>query len=127
MTGTGPSRPAAASLSDRVAAWERIVAQIEAGYGFGLDDWLNDMDLRRGIDDAIRALSFSEQKANKDLETRLPACDRRFKRTTVAAGVCLWGSKVAAREGWRADRQWWYFRKPRRSNSALDREITDVR
>jgi hypothetical protein len=56
----------------------------------------------------------------------LVAADRRFRRATVAAGKCLWGSAAAAREGWRPDRQWWYFRRPRRGNPALDQDIEHV-
>jgi hypothetical protein len=122
-----PARHAAASLSAQAAAWARIVAQTEAGYAFSLDDWLNDMDLRRRIEDELQALPQSEQKRNAAAREGITECDKRFRRATVAAGVCVWGSKVAAREGWRADRQWWYFRRPRRSNSALDRDISNVR
>ncbi|HJQ57216.1 MAG TPA: hypothetical protein VJ890_09935 [Vineibacter sp.] len=134
MTVGGPSRPKAASLSDQVAAWERIVAQVEAGYAFGLDDWLNDMDLRRRIEEAIEGIravggpiSPSERIPNKQARVHLSLCDKRFRRATVATDTCTWGTRVAAREGWRADRQWWYFRRPRRSNASLDREIADVR
>jgi hypothetical protein len=107
-------------LADRVAAWERIVAQVERGYRLGLDDWLNDMDLRHAIAAAIAGAAGSVDKA---AAARLSAADRRFRRATVDAGKCLWGATAARREGWHADRQWWYFRRPRSGNAELEREI----
>ena len=106
------------SLADRIARWDRIVVQVEAGYRFDLDDWLNDMDLRRTIDEAMAG-----RPPDATLADRLAAADRRFRDATVAAGKCLWGAAVAAREGWHADRQWWYFRKPRTAHAGLMREI----
>jgi hypothetical protein len=113
-------------LADRIAAWDRIVAGIEAGYAFDLDDWLNDMDLRRGIGEALDGLTPRERLRNKAWIDRLTASDQRFLRATVAAGKCLWGSTVAEREGWHAHRQWWYFRKPRLGNAELAQDIDKV-
>ena len=122
MADEAPAPPPAASLQERIAAWERIVRQVEAGYTFDLDDWLNDMDLRRAIDDAMASVPAGQQLILRPLA----AADRRFRRATVPAGKCLWGSAVAVREGWRPGRQWWYFRRPRRGNPALDQDIEHV-
>lgn len=126
MASGSSARQTVASLARQIAAWDRIVAQVEAGYRFDLDDWLNDMDLRRGIAEAVGSLTESERKVNAELVNRLAVCDRRFRRATVAAGKCLWGTQVSAREGWRAGREWWYFRRPRHSNSPLDCAIDHV-
>ena len=122
MTHEASEVPPAASLQDRIAAWDRIVRQVEAGYAFDLDDWLNDMDLRRAIAETIASVPADQRPMLRPLA----AADRRFRRATVAAGKCLWGSTVAAREGWRSGRQWWYFRRPRRGNPALDQDIEHV-
>lgn len=114
------------SLSDRIAAWDRIVAGIEAGYAFDLDDWLNDMDLRRAIGDALQATTPRKRPPGKASLDRLAASDQRFLQATVDAGKCLWGSAVARREGWHPDRQWWYFRKPKLGNAELTRDIDKV-
>lgn len=127
MTGDASASRPIAALPRRVAAWERIVAQVETGYRLDLDDWLNDMDLRRGIAETVDSLSLSERKVNRELIVRLAACDRRFRRATMAAGKCLWGATVGAREGWRPGRDWWYFRRPRSSNGPLDRAIDHLR
>lgn len=116
--GAPPDRQA---LAERIAAWERIVAQIEAGYRFDLDDWLNDMDLRHGIGGPTDGGPL-----DKALADRLAACDLRYLRATAAAGKCLWGAAAAAREGWHADRHWWYFRRPRQGNPELGQEIDSV-
>lgn len=117
------SRPA---LRDRIAAWDAIVAQVEAGYTLDLDDWLNDMDLRRGIGEAIEALTPGQRSQNVMLVNKLKAVDERFRRATDETVKCLWGSKAATREGWRADRHWWYFRRPKSGNERLDLDIETV-
>jgi hypothetical protein len=117
------SCPPPGILPERLEAWERIVAQVESGYRLDLDDWLNDMDLRRALDETMSDPAISVTPA---FAGRLMAIDRRFLRATADAGKCLWGAAVAAREGWHADRQWWYFRRPRNGNAALDREIDNV-
>jgi hypothetical protein len=122
VTHDAPAPPPVASLQQRIAAWDRIVTEAEAGYALDLDDWLNDMDLRRAIEEAAASLPADGRRMLRPLA----AADRRFRRATVAAGKCLWGSAVAAREGWHPDRQWWYFRRPRRGNPALDQEIESV-
>lgn len=115
------------SLRERIAAWEAIVAQVEAGYALDLDDWLNDMDLRRGIGEAIDALTPARRSRNMTLLGRLAASDERFRRATVETVKCVWGATVAAREGWRPDRHWWYFRRPKAGNKRLDKDIENVR
>ena len=122
MADETPAPSPAPSLHERIAAWDRIVRQVEAGYAFDLDDWLNDMDLRRAIAEAMAGLPPDQRLMHRPLA----AADRRFRHATVAAGKCLWGSAVAAREGWRPGRQWWYFRRPRRGNPALDQDIESV-
>jgi hypothetical protein len=114
-SGTGPVPPPSA---DRIAAWERIVAQVERGYRLDLDNWLNDMDLRNAI-----AIDRAAGRLDQAAADHLAAVDRRFRRATLDAGKCLWGAAVALREGWHADRQWWYFRRPRIGNADLEREI----
>jgi hypothetical protein len=118
-----PERP----LPDRIAAWAAIVAQVEAGYRLGLDDWLNDMDLRRGIGEALAAMTPVERLRHRVVLGRLAAIDDRFRRATREIDTCVWGSAVAAREGWRADRHWWYFRRPRTSNPELVRGFERMR
>lgn len=123
---SGPPSPLG-MLPQRIAAWERIVTEVEAGYNFGLDDWLNDMDLRRGIDEVQAGLTSVDWMGQEAVADQLADIDRRFIAATRDAGKCLWGSRVAAREGWHPDRQWWYFRRPRAGNAGLDAEIDNVR
>jgi len=126
VTGEPPAPLPAASLQERIAAWDKAVAQIEAGYAFDLDDWLNDMDLRRLIEEAMAGRSPDSGLMNQAPADRLAAIDHRFRRATLEAGKCLWGKAVAVREGWHPDRHWWYFRRPRPGNAALDRDIDRV-
>lgn len=114
------------SLADRVARWAKVVESLKSGWRFDLDDWLNDMDLRRTIDEAMAGTATRGDSARAALADRLAAIDRRFLRATADAGKCLWGTAAAAQEGWHAGRQWWYFRRPRAGNAALDREIDNV-
>ena len=40
---------------------------------------------------------------------------------------CVWGKGTARKEKWTPQKNWWYFRKPVRSNAQLEDELATVR
>jgi hypothetical protein len=89
--------------------WTKIVAAIETGYRGLFDDYLNDMDARKIINDLATYASDDEWG---EVEALLPSLDERFHAATRRVEVCIWGERRAGQHGYRADRDWWYFRVP---------------
>jgi hypothetical protein len=112
------------SLAERVARWAKIVESLERGWRFDLDDWLNDMDLRQLIHDGWLLYGQEERGA---VEEAIRRADSHFLLHTVDAGKCLWGRKTAKREKWSADKNWWYFRKPRKAGTAFIEDVERVK
>jgi hypothetical protein len=110
-------------LKGLVEIWEEIVGQIEAGYKLGLDDYLNDMDTRQLLHDAMM-LATVEQK--KPFLARVRQADERMLKLVEPVEKCLWGRELAEEEGWDEEENWWYYVKPRRANAELLEEIAAV-
>ncbi len=91
------------SAAGRLARWARTVGEIERGYRFTFDDYLNDLDLRRSLD---------EQSLTGEQSARLHHLDARFRRATHETGHCLWGEENAMTEGWSSETEWYYWRLP---------------
>jgi hypothetical protein len=96
-------------LEGLLRAWEKTAAEVARGYRLGLDDYLNDADGRELLDAALAAAA-----ADRDaFRPRLEAADRMIQRHLQPAGPCLWGEDEARSHGWKPERNWWYFRRPR--------------
>lgn len=108
-------------LEGLLAGWEATVAAVADGYRLDtLDDYLNDLDGRQILDEA---LAIAPRAEGVRLQGRLDAADARFRALVIPAAHCLWGDRAATEHGWRADRNWWYWSRPRRAGAALSREI----
>ena len=103
-----------------VEAWERFGGELERGYAGNLDQWLNDVDVRDILDTAMRAATDDERRS---LRRRVRLADESVRLNLMPSGRCLWGAKNAAKHGWSAGRQWWYFLEPKRKNPELARQI----
>jgi hypothetical protein len=64
-----------------IAAWRNFVAQVEAGYPLGLDDYRNDLDIRT----LIEVARLSDQVAEEDA---------RLRRMLAHPEVVIWESDV---------------------------------
>ena len=115
-----PDEVVEAGLEGLVSEWERTVRQVAAGYPLGLDDYLNDLDGRQLIDEA---LALAPWAADESLMHQLQAADQRMKTLVVSAPECLWGEAVAEAEGWTADHEWWYFSVPRAPGPLLREDL----
>jgi hypothetical protein len=121
LRGRGcPDDVVAGGIEGLIAEWERIAGDVERGYSLGLDDYLNDLDTRQLLE---QALSFAPAAAREALAGRILAADERMKRCVAPTDECLWGRRVAEAEGWTPDENWWYFGIPRAPGSQLREDL----
>ena len=124
LKGRGcPAHVTRGGLKGLVENWEHIVKQVTEGYSLGLDDYLNDMDGRQLLEEA---LGIAPDKEKKKYADRLRQADSKMKKILAPAGQCLWGDEIAEAEGWSARQNWWYFMKPLKAGPDLLAEIEDL-
>lgn len=99
--------------------WAAVVASVEGGYPFGLDDFLNDMDLRDAIAGALAVATPDEKAA---VTSTVDALDRRLQAAS-AASACLWGEDVEEDDGLDPGREWWYYLRPLQLNDDFAAEL----
>ncbi|MBK8058341.1 MAG: hypothetical protein IPK33_10815 [Gemmatimonadetes bacterium] len=99
--------------------WEAIVASVEGRYPFGLDDFLNDMDLRDALAAALAVATPDERAA---LRPRVEALDQRLQAASTAS-PCLWGEDVEEDDGLDPGREWWYYLRPLQLNEDFAAEL----
>ena len=109
----------AGGLEGLVDTWGRVVGEVARGYPLTLDDYLNDLDARDLLD---RAIALASDVQRDGLAERLAAIDQRFRALTKPS-ACLWGEEVAADEAWTAEREWWYFAKPKHPGPDLAEDL----
>lgn len=110
-------------LEGLVESWEKTVRQVEEGYSLTLDDYLNDLDGRQLIAEAL-VVASDQQLAS--INARLGRADEKMRSLTEPTKVCLWGEEVAEEEGWTADENWWYFARPIKADAELLIEIDEM-
>lgn len=115
-----PYSVVAQGLRGLVENWERVVTQVVEGYNLTLDDYLNDMDGRQML---ANALELAPPEVREAFLPRVRDADMRIRLNLVPAGRCLWGGIVAEDEGWTADSHWWYFEQPRSPGPRLREEL----
>ena len=106
-------------LSGVADKWEAIVASVEGGYPFGLDDFLNDMDLRDAIAAALAVATPDERAV---LQPRVTSLDQRLPAAS-APSACLWGEDVEEDDGLDPGREWWYYLRPLQLNEDFAAEL----
>ncbi len=111
-------------LEKLVENWESVVESVKKGYPLGLDDYLNDLDGRQLLEEAMPVASREERKLCAE---RVRRADNVMQTLVKPAGMCLWGDKVARKEGWTAEKNWWYFTQPIHAGSELLSDIEGVR
>jgi hypothetical protein len=110
-------------LQGLVKSWENLAESVQEGYEFGLDDYLNDLDNRQLLEEALAVAPPGEKEKYMK---RVERTDKRMRALVKAAGKCLWGNEVAETEGWTEERNWWYFSQPIRTSRKLATEIKKV-
>ena len=107
-------------LEGLVESWEETVRQVWEGYSLTLDDYLNDLDGRQLIAEALAVAGDQQRDAIND---RLARADEKMRSLTEPTEVGLWGEEVAEEEGWTAEENWWYFARPIKAAAELLAEI----
>jgi hypothetical protein len=107
-------------LRGLVENWERIVQMIVDGYPLAFDDYLNDMDGRQLLENALRV---APRELREAFGNRVHDADTRVRLELIPASRCLWGQIVADEEGWDQEKQWWYFERPRSPGEKLRVEL----
>ncbi|MFN0087200.1 MAG: hypothetical protein ACKVX9_17565 [Blastocatellia bacterium] len=110
-------------LEGMVEGWEQIAQSVENGYSLGLDDYLNDMDIRQLIEESLSVATAAQRDAICD---RVERADEQMRSLVERAEGCLWGDEVAEEEGWTARNNWWYFTRPLNADPELLLEIDDA-
>jgi len=110
-------------LAGLVEQWEALVAEVETGYSLGLDDYLNELDVRQLLADLMTSAPEGE---TKPFTQRLQAADQQFLSLTKPTEACLWGEAIAEEEHWSADNNFWYYRRPRQGDPDFLAEINDA-
>ena len=108
-------------LAGLVETWEGIVESVAEGYSLGLDDYLNDLDVRQLLEESLAVATATEK--NKLLD-HVNEADDSFKALVTATEQCLWGNKVAKKKGWTPKKNWWYFNRPLNAGEDLLAELT---
>jgi len=120
-----PGPPDVSELRDLIDQWASFTRDLEMkGYDFDLDNWRNDVDVRELILEALPMFS-REEMGNHAL--KLDASDAAFRGATRDFKRCVWGHGTAKKERWTAQKNWWYFRTPTRTNDQLEDELATVR
>jgi hypothetical protein len=107
-----------ARVSELLAKWEAFARELHQGYRFGLDDWLNDVDVRRLIAEAGDLLPSHQR--------RLAAADARVREATQPHDKCLWGTKNAQQHGWKPTTHWYYFARPACHGEPFGKDLARV-
>ena len=115
-----PEHVVRGGLRGLAESWEEVVRSIEEGYSLGLDDYLNDLDGRQLLEEALAVAPAQEKKTALQ---RVRRADAKMQTLVRPAGRCLWGDKTARQEGWTARKNWWYFSIPVNPGEELLNEL----
>src|SRR5882762_3572679 len=120
-----PGPPNVEDLRELIDQWATFANDLERqDYNFDLDNWLNDVDVRELIHEALPMFSREEMG---DHALKLDEADKTFQAGTREFKKCVWGGGTAKKEKWTPQKNWWYFRTPRRTNAQLEDELATVR
>lgn len=107
-------------LEKLVRDWERFVESVAVGYNLSAEDYLNDLDGRQLIEEALAVAPPAQKRAVGD---SLRRSDDQMRTITHPLEKCLWGNDAARTNGWTATRNWWYFVIPTKGDPDLLDEL----
>ena len=107
-------------LPGLVKNWESVVESVKRGYNLGLDDYLNDMDGRQLLDEALEIAT-----ADQAYIQRVRRADESMRSLVKPIGRSLWGERNAKEHRWSAEKNWWYFAVPINPGPALTDDLKE--
>ena len=107
-------------LEGLVETWDTVVTEVSHGYDLTLDDYLNDMDGRQLIEEVVPRASTPAHKA---LIKRLGRLDGVMRTLIEPSEKPLWDDNAVKENGWTAEKNWWYFNRPKRPGPDLRDEL----
>ena len=117
-----PEHVVQGGLRGLTEGWEEVVRSVEEGYRLGLDDYLNDMDGRQLLEEALHVAPSGDKR---EYLKRIRQADGKMQWLVRPAGRCLWGDETARQEGWTAKKNWWYFSRPVNAGEELLAEFEE--
>lgn len=118
-----PEEVVEGGLAGLVEAWGGVVKSVEQGYLLSLDDYLNDLDGRQILEEALKV---APQRERKKYDAKIASWDKKMRSLLKPGGKCLWGDDVAEAEGWTAKTNWWYFHRPVKGDPDFLREVEEI-
>lgn len=118
-----PEHVLGGGLPGLVKSWEQVVEEVKRGYALTLDDYLNDLDGRQILEEALGVAPEEEKKIFRE---RIARADRKMQALIEPAGKSLWGNEVAEAEGWTPKKNWWYFSRPKKGDKDFLAEIDAI-
>jgi hypothetical protein len=119
-----PGPPDVSDVQELIDQWADFAAALAKGYSFDLDNWLNDVDVRELILEALPMFGTEELGGHA---LKLDQADKAFLTATRDFRKCVWGKGTAKKEKWTPQKNWWYFRTPISSNAQLEDELATIR
>lgn len=107
-------------MAGLIEGWEATVRAVKGGYPLDLDDYLNDLDGRQLLADALAVVPTGLKHA---FVNRVRQADKLMKSLVAPLEKCLWGASVAKSKGWTPKKNWWYFSMPLNASPELLSEI----
>jgi hypothetical protein len=92
-----------------VYRWELMTLSVARGETQFRDDYLNDMDGRHVLEEALNVAPVNERSRFAD---RVRRADDEIRRYLVATDECIWGAENAKIYGYSRERDWWYYHQP---------------
>ena len=74
------------------------------------DEFLNDMDGRRILEEALSVISPEERAA---VQSQVDEADKVFRESTVEISKCIWGEDNVKKHGYSSEKDWYYYRRPK--------------
>tara|TARA_R110002072_G_scaffold41023_2_gene115675 strand:+ start:14653 stop:15033 length:381 start_codon:yes stop_codon:yes gene_type:complete len=105
---------------DLLGRWETFARSLHGSYDFGLDDYLNDVDVRQLIETMVEE---EPSPAGEEFGARLAAADAIVRAATVSTAHCIWGATNAEEQRWTRDHNWWYFAAPRQCGAEMEADL----
>lgn len=96
-------------LEGLVRTWECVVESVASGREQDNDEYLNDMDGRRILEEAL-AIASSPERARWVERVRI--ADERIRPHLVPTEECIWGEANAEKYGYSRVRDWWHCHRP---------------